>query len=136
MKPPRQFLVRIVATLGLAIAPMGCTAVATEPAGDADVQAVAVRTGSEATRIAVTNRTSQPVFTIILGRNASALVLWGACADAAQCPSIAPGATRVQTPEGIDGTAETEAVVHWWHAVRGADGVMRPDSIRSFVVKL
>lgn len=135
MKHPRQLLVRIVAAVGIAIAPLACAPVATSPAGDAHVEAVAVRM-PDGPRVAVTNRSSRPVFTLIIGRNAQPLALWAACADAEVCPPIAPGATRLEKPILVEGTAETEVIVHWWHAERGADGVMRPDSIRSFVVTL
>lgn len=136
MKHLLQSLVRIVAVFGIAIAPIACTSVATAPAGDAHVEAVPLLARGGAPRVAVTNRSSQPIFTVVLGRNASALMLWAACVDAAECAPIAPGATRLETPAMIAGMAETEAVVHWWHAVRGADGVVRPDSVRSVIVRL
>ncbi|HZF67255.1 MAG TPA: hypothetical protein VEZ47_04375 [Gemmatirosa sp.] len=86
----------------------------------------------------LSNATAAPVFSVVLGRRTAPLVLWGACVDAALCPPLAPGASREVAVDTVarDGARETEAIVYWWHAVPGADGRLRPDSIRSDIVGL
>jgi len=88
-------------------------------------------------QIELVNRTPLPVFTMVLGRSAAALIDWMPCVDPVQCPPIAPGARRnVPYPEGLYGVVEHEALVYWWHATPGSNGVMRPDSIRVEIVQL
>ena len=99
------------------------------PAAPVEIGGVeAVVQGGE---IEITNWTSEPVFTFVIGRELAALALWGPCVDAAKCPPIpAGGQRRVAFPAG-----EKEALVYWWHAVPARDGSLRPDSIRAGVVK-
>jgi hypothetical protein len=87
-------------------------------------------------RLAVTNGRSRPIFTFAVGRNAAALVDWFPCVDATSCPPIAQGDTRMLTYHR-DGTGmpEREALLYWWHAVPGPNG-LRPDSIRVMIVRL
>lgn len=86
--------------------------------------------------IFIQNRTSQPVYTFVVGRNASALVDWIACSDPAKCAAIHPGQTRTEPyPQGVVAQNETEALVYWWHIVPNG-AVFKPDSIRVGVVRL
>ena len=93
----------------------------------------AVRDG----QLELTNGTSAPVFTFIVGREMAKVVRWAPCVEPFECPPIAPGATRrVALPQGPGGAAEREALVNWWHRATGPDGTMQPDSIRTIVVPL
>ena len=99
------------------------------PAAPVEIDGVeaAVRDGE----IEITNWTSEPVFTFVIGRELAARALWGPCADATKCPPIPPGGQRrVAFPAGED-----EALVNWWHAVAARDGALRPDSIRVGIVR-
>jgi len=88
-------------------------------------------------RIWLVNQTSSPVFTIVLGRNAAAYTDWAACVDRSECPPISPRAQRdVPYPLASHGVPEHEALVYWWHATLGSDGVMKPGSIRVAIVQL
>jgi hypothetical protein len=86
----------------------------------------------------VTNATAAPVFVQVLGARTAPLALWGPCVDATVCEPIAPGTSREVSVRltAPDGTPETEALLYWWHVERGADGALRPDSIRTVVVRL
>src|SRR5687767_13666321 len=104
----------------------------TEPTQIGGVEAVA-RLG----QIEITNRTTSPVFTFVIGRESAALVDWIACVNAAVCPPLAPNdIKRVPYPKKTDGRPEREALVYWWHAVLGSNGQQRPDSIRVGIVPL
>lgn len=134
--PPISRPARRAALLPLALALAAChaptgTSVTTGPA-----RVVGQHEGDGV--LVLTNRTDAPVFTQVLGSRTAPLALWGACVDAARCPTIAPGASRTVTVRltAPDGGRETEALVYWWHAVRGPDGTLRPDSIRTEVVGL
>ena len=88
-------------------------------------------------RIELQNRTTSPVFTMVLGRKAAELTYWFPCVDSIQCPPVAPRATRVEPyPQGLHGVAEREALVYWWHAMLGPDGLMHADSVRGGIVRL
>jgi len=91
-------------------------------------------------RILITNVTRQPIFTFVVGRNAAELINWAPCVAAPSCPPLAPGKTRHAPYPArylADGRErEREALVYWWHAIRGRDGVVRPDSIRVRIVTL
>lgn len=97
----------------------------TEPVDIGGVTA-ALRSG----RIEITNRTTKPVFTFVIGGNAAMLALWAACADPAVCQPLEPGGRRIEDwPSPLSGKPETTALIHWWHSVATPDGY-RPDSIR------
>jgi hypothetical protein len=88
-------------------------------------------------RIELLNRTTSPVFTIVLGLKAAESADWYPCVDPIQCPPIAPGERRdVPYPHGLGGVVEREALVYWWHATLGSDGVMHADKIRVGTVRL
>jgi hypothetical protein len=82
------------------------------------------------------NVADAPVFVAVYGRAESALILWGPCVDPAVCPPIAPGASRAAPRPGTAARPESEADVYWWRAVRGPDGALRPDSVRTVTVAL
>lgn len=84
--------------------------------------------------VELTNHTKEPVFSFTVGRKSSALVDWAPCADAVRCQPLAPGDTRITRYVTLPGVSEDEVVVSWWHSLRGANGVARPDSIRSAIV--
>ena len=88
-------------------------------------------------RVHLENHTASPVFTFVVGSEMAARINWAPCADAQRCPPIEPGHDHdVPYPESFDGVVEHEAIVYWWHAIRGADGALRPDSIRAGRVRL
>jgi hypothetical protein len=83
----------------------------------------------------ITNRTSAPVYTFIVGRNASAFVDWFPCVSE-ECPSIPPLKTvsKHYNDANIDAN-ETEALVYWWHA-EVVGGERRAGVVRSGVVRV
>lgn len=88
-------------------------------------------------KIDVMNRTERPVFTFVVGRDLAALINWAPCVDAVRCPPIPPGSIRSEAyPQVRSGVAEREAIVYWWHAIRGADGTLHADKIRGRLVTL
>lgn len=87
--------------------------------------------------IVVANRTSTPVFVMVIGRNLMTVVDYMMCADPDRCNPIAPGASRkYDYPGPFGGTAEKEAVVSWWHSTRGSDGNYRVVDVGRKVVPL
>jgi hypothetical protein len=109
----------------------GCTS-SSAPTELGSVMAV-----SQNAHVQLTNHTVRPVFATVFGRNAVASINWAPCVDASRCPPIAPGDTReLLYPVPLLGEGEREAVVYWWHAARGSDGALRPDSIRAIIVHL
>lgn len=129
MHPIIPRLAPIAAALLLA----GCSS-ATATVEDTGVRASANRSG-----VHVTNRTTRPVFTVVIGRHASALVLLEACVDPERCSPLAPGESRTSPrpqPATVTGNLpEHEAIVFWWHRADHPDGA-RPDSIRHLLVPL
>lgn len=91
---------------------------------------------AESGQIAITNGTSRPVYTFVIGRQFAALALWAPCTNPSTCEAIAPGATRRVPNPSFPGIVETEAIVNWWHLVPDPAGGFKPDSIRSGVVQL
>jgi hypothetical protein len=88
-------------------------------------------------QIEVLNNSDQPAFIYLIGRDAAAYTDWIACADASACTPIPAGGRRTLLyPSSQVGVGEREAIVYWWHAVKGADARFRPDSIRSLIVPL
>ncbi len=85
--------------------------------------------------ILVTNRTSTSIFTMIIGVNALPATDYVLCLDPRRCEPLAPGASReLKYPGAYNGVAEKEALVMWWHSIRGSDGTYRPvDSGRKVV---
>lgn len=132
MTMPSDNIARRVGVALLAVVAPACTSSPTAP-----LQRGAVTAAASASRIAVTNGTDAPVFTFTVGQRAAAVINWAPCVDVAQCPPVAPGATaEAAFPAAFQGSAEQAAVVYWWHAVRGADGALRPDSVRAIHVGL
>jgi hypothetical protein len=85
--------------------------------------------------IRITNRTNAPVYTFIVGRNASAAVDWFPCVSE-ECPSIPPLKTvSKHYSDAIIDENETEALVYWWHA-EVVGGERRAGVIRSGVVRV
>ena len=110
----------------------GCgAATAPRAVGGGDLRVAVARDG-----LRLHNVGAAPVFVAVYGREESALILWGPCVDAAVCPPIAPGASRAAPRPGTPARPEREANVYWWRAVRGPDGALRPDSVRTITVAL
>ena len=87
--------------------------------------------------IVVANRTSTPVFVMVIGRNQMTVIDYLMCADPDRCNPIAPGASRkYDYPGPFGGAAEKEAVVSWWHSTRGSDGNYRVVDVGGKVVPL
>ena len=115
----------------VAVSLAGCTS-SSAPTERGDVIAV-----SQNAHVQLTNHTARPVFATVFGRTAVALINWAPCVDASRCAPITPGDTQeLMYPVPLLGEGEHEAVVYWWHAVRGSDGALRPDSVRAFIVHL
>lgn len=92
----------------------GCRDNPTQPpvqAGDVVIQA-------DEPFVTITNNSSKPLFTFIVGKNLAALLDWVPCVDADECPPIPPNSTakKAYTANNID-ASETEALVYWWHVV-------------------
>ena len=122
----------VAAVFGTALLAAACSSSFTAPGRPGEVAATA-----DSRVLRLTNRTARPAFTFVIGREIAATVLWAPCVDAARCPPIAPSATRdLPYRDGLIADDEREALVHWWHADAGADGTLRPDSIRTIVVPL
>ena len=99
--------------------------------------AASLTAGAAAGSLAVTNTGSEPVCTLVLGREAASRVNWAPCVDTATCPPLAPGATRRVAYPGTDIPAgEQEAVVYWWYVRQAPGDAPAPDSIRALVVPL
>jgi hypothetical protein len=86
--------------------------------------------------ITITNRTVQPVYTIVIGRNAAAVADYMLCVNPQTCDGIAPSDFRTIPYSKLTGIQETEAIVHWYHLVPNAQGGFKPDSIRTGIVPL
>jgi hypothetical protein len=99
---------------------------------------VALDVVADGERIAITNRTREPVFIFVIGRHLAALTLWGPCVVVAPgCEPLAPGETRFEPYPSHDIPAvETEAIVYWWRAVPTLGGRRSYDRIRPVVVTL
>ena len=123
-------LLRRIAVAGIAVLAAGCGS-ATELAVDGPVYARAVDG-----QVAVTNGSEREIFTTMFGLQSSALIDWVACVEGPACQPLGSGMTRTASVHAIEGIEETHAIVYWWHAVAGMDGVTHPDSIRWFRVKL
>ena len=109
----------------------GCSAISGP--SSTDQVAASARNG----QIEVRNNSQEAAFIFVLGREAAAYTDWIACADPTACTPIAAGSRRsVAYPSSQVRANEREALVFWWHAVRGMDGDFRPDSIRSVIVPL
>jgi hypothetical protein len=106
----------------------------TDPGAGSELRVVAARP-----ELRLTNRADRPVYTFVVGRQASASINWAPCV-APECGRIAPGGTRAvpyPPPALVTGyAAETEALVFWWHAVPGPGGRLQPDSPRGLIVRL
>jgi hypothetical protein len=93
-----------------------------------------------AATLVVANRGTEPVFTFIVGRNASAVINWAPCWDAERCAPILPGAQLTVPYAALAGGAssmpETEAIVYWWHAPPSGTTQLSTEDLHSAVVRL
>lgn len=84
------------------------------------------------------NAGSRPIHFAVFGREpGGGMPFFLACVGPG-CPALDPGAVQVvpYADVGGYGPGTREAVVYWWHAVRGEDGGWVADSIRALVVPL
>lgn len=86
--------------------------------------------------ITITNRRLEPVYTIVMGRNAAAVADYVLCVNPQACESIAPNGSRSIPYPNLTGYQETEAIVHWYHLVPDPQGGFKPDSVRTGIVPL
>ena|SRR5688500_466065 len=127
LRPRRHYR----AILVFLLATNGCAA-ATGPEGRATV---AVVDGGQA--IAITNRTSRPIFTFVVDRQEAALINWAPCVSGPSCPPLPPGDTRLTPfPAGPRSGEQREALVYWWHAVPGHGGGFRAGEVKFELVRL
>ena len=126
---------RLLAAVMIALAPLTGCEETTAPVHTINDHGFRVRSSGGV--IDLTNGTSAPVYTFLIGRVAAQTTEWAPCTDAATCPPLAPGASkRVAFPEAMEeGAIELEAMVYWWHAVADDQGGFRPDSLRALVVQ-
>ena len=94
--------------------------------------AIEVRPG----RVVIANRSSDPIYTFVVGRGQSVSLLWGPCVEAT-CGQIAVAAERVvAVPSERVHSSESEVLVYWWTATRTASGARVPSRVHSQVVTL
>jgi hypothetical protein len=114
---------------------MVLTAACSSPVEPAAVNLDQVIFTPRAPNIRISNRTFAPVYTFIVGRNASAVVDWFPCVRE-DCPSIPPFTTVTKRyDESFIDASETEALVYWWHA-EVVNGERRAGVVRSGVVRV
>ncbi len=88
-------------------------------------------------QVVVTNNSASPVFTFVIGRVIEMRTDWIPCVDAARCPPIQPGTSRVYPYETLmREPGEKEVVVRWWRAVPDGSGVPHARDFGSLVVPL
>lgn len=126
---------RLLAAVMLAVAPLSGCEDTTAPVHTVNDHGFRVRSSQGV--IDLTNDTSAPVYTHVIGRVASETTEWVPCDDPATCAPLAPGASRrVEFPEAMEeGFSEVEAIVSWWHLVPDGEGGFTPDSVRSLVIQ-
>jgi hypothetical protein len=92
---------------------------------------------ASARQILVTNRTNNPIFPFVIGRNALPATDYVMCVDPSRCRAIEPGSGRMLPyPGPYNGVAETEAVVMWWGSMRDSTGTFRAVNENWKVVRL
>lgn len=115
------------------------TMIATSCSDATGVESGRVRATALLGSIRVENARSEPIYTLILGRNQSALASYIACVES-RCGEIGAGATvTVPDPNAalpLGSPREHEALLHWWVAVRDDDGNRVAGPITSVVVPL
>jgi hypothetical protein len=93
-----------------------------------------------AATLVLANQGTEPVFTFIVGRTASAAIDWAPCWDAERCPPILPGAQLTVPYAALSGgassTPETEAIVYWWYEPPAGTTQLSAEDIHSAVVRL
>ena len=75
-----------------------------------------VRVRREATSLAITSQSAEPVFLFVIGQEMATRTDWVLCVEERICPPLAPGATqRVAYPSTMIPASEQAALVVWWH---------------------
>lgn len=85
----------------------------------------------------LTNQGSAPIYVFVIEANTAMVANWAPCNDPASCGGIESGKPVTLAYTGISGYAPgaREAIVYWWHLVRGGSGY-QPDSVRTVRVGL
>lgn len=105
------------------------------PFGLRESNGVSVSAGNQ--QVIVTNKSSSPIFTFVIGRQIEARTDWIPCVDEVRCAPIQVGESRVYPYKTImRESGEKEVVVRWWHVVRDEAGLARPSDFGSLVVTL
>jgi hypothetical protein len=86
--------------------------------------------------IRVTNQTERPVSYAAFEQQTAGVVLFLACAGGPQCPSLAPGATRVLPWSDVGGydPSRNRFVLYWWQIVTEPDGTVHGGTMQTVTV--
>lgn len=88
-------------------------------------------------QVIVTNNSANPIFTFVIGRIIETRTEYLLCVDAAQCPPIPVGGSRVYPFETLmREPGEREVVVRWWHLVPDGSGGVRATDFGFLIVPL
>jgi hypothetical protein len=141
---PRQWT-RWALVLGTTLVLAACSSSDEVPSGidEPDVNGIwagNVVASPTAAGVHIQNNTTAPIGYMVFEKVfiMTSLARFGTCVDAVSCPAIAPGERKTIARNEITGyePGAREAVVYWWHFVRGKDGALVADSIRSVAVGL
>ena len=88
--------------------------------------------------VRLSNRSSAPIYSFVVERQALAYVDWIPCTNPLTCQGLAPGQDSLIQYTAITGYAPgaEEAVVYWWHLIPKEGGGLKPDSVRGVVIDL
>jgi hypothetical protein len=122
---------RWIAVLGSFAAAAGCDT----PFGLRESNGVSADARNQ--QVIVTNNSASPIFTFVIGRIIETRTDYILCVDAARCPPIQTGGSRVYPYETLmREPGEREVVVRWWHAVPDGSGGLRAGNLGSLIVPL
>src|SRR2546423_10524856 len=131
---------RIVTLLACAALTAGCRHVTTDPLSDvrprSGIWAGYVSATATTDGIRVTNQTERPVSYAAFEQQTDGEVLFLACAGGPQCPSLAPGATRVLPWSDVGGydPSRNRFVLYWWQIVTEPDGTVHGGPMQTVTV--
>lgn len=87
--------------------------------------------------LVVTNYRPETIYYFAAEQAILARIDWAPCFGGLPCPHLDPGKSATISYEqlmwGVDGSQA--AVLYWWRMVPDEDGSLRPDSLRSRVVR-
>jgi hypothetical protein len=122
--------IRVITLLAVGILLAGCRKTSADPLSDptpsAGIWAGYLSATATSDGIRVTNQTERPVSYAAFEQQTDGEVLFLACAGGPQCPSLAPGATRVLPWSDVGGydPARNRFVLYWWQIVTEPDGTI------------